>query len=162
VRLRPARGEDLPALQRLALHPSTEAVLAVGSADRLSAAISAEGEQLLVIEVAGQPAGGLRLVLANRRSRIGAIHTLMLEPDLRGRGLAVAALRTLAARELGEGGLHRLEAEVYGFNAGWLRAFARAGFVEEGRRRRAYDRHGAWQDGVLFGLLADDCIDKCR
>jgi RimJ/RimL family protein N-acetyltransferase len=34
--------------------------------------------------------------------------------------------------------------------------FERAGFMREGVRRRAYDRAGAWQDGVSFGLLADD------
>jgi RimJ/RimL family protein N-acetyltransferase len=37
-----------------------------------------------------------------------------------------------------------------------LRSFDAAGFTRDGVRRRAYDRHGAWQDGIQFGLLADD------
>jgi RimJ/RimL family protein N-acetyltransferase len=36
--------------------------------------------------------------------------------------------------------------------------FERAGFVREGVRRRAYDRAGGWQDGVFFGLLAEELI----
>jgi hypothetical protein len=37
-----------------------------------------------------------------------------------------------------------------------LRTFDAAGFTRECVRRRAYDRHGAWQAGVRFGLLTDD------
>jgi glyoxylase-like metal-dependent hydrolase (beta-lactamase superfamily II) len=31
-----------------------------------------------------------------------------------------------------------------------------AGWVREGVRRKAYDRHGEWVDGVLFGLVRED------
>jgi len=30
------------------------------------------------------------------------------------------------------------------------------GFVREGVKRRAYMRHGEWQDAVLFSLLRED------
>jgi hypothetical protein len=65
-------------------------------------------------------------------------------------------MRELAARLFAPRGLHRLEAEVYGFNEAAQRVFERAGFVEEGVRRRAYDRAGRRQDGVRFGLLAEE------
>src|SRR5262249_24335635 len=32
----------------------------------------------------------------------------------------------------------------------------RVGFVQEGTKRRAYRRHGEWQDGVMFGYLRED------
>ena len=32
----------------------------------------------------------------------------------------------------------------------------RVGFVREGVKRRAYLRHGEWQDAVLFALLQED------
>jgi RimJ/RimL family protein N-acetyltransferase len=32
----------------------------------------------------------------------------------------------------------------------------RSGFVLEGRKRRAYYRHGAWVDGVIYGLTVED------
>ena len=52
--------------------------------------------------------------------------------------------------------MHRIEAEVMGINEAARRVFERTGFVHEGTRRRAYDRHGAWQDGIRYGLLPED------
>jgi RimJ/RimL family protein N-acetyltransferase len=98
----------------------------------------------------------VRVAIVNRRSRIAAIRTLMIAPTQRGRGLGAAVLRALARRVLGDDGMHRLEAEVYGFNAAGLRTFEAAGFRREGVRRRAYHRHGEWQDGITFGLLDED------
>ena len=67
----------------------------------------------------------------------------------------MAILRAVA-RDAFSRGVHRVEGEVYGFNEAALRTFQAAGFTREGVRRRAYDRHGAWQDGVRFGLLAEE------
>jgi RimJ/RimL family protein N-acetyltransferase len=80
----------------------------------------------------------------------------MLDPALQGRGLAVRTVRDLCARLFDVHGVHRVEAEVMGINEAARRVFERAGFVLEGVRRRAYDRHGAWQDGVRYGLLVDE------
>jgi RimJ/RimL family protein N-acetyltransferase len=65
-------------------------------------------------------------------------------------------LHAVVARLIGDQGMHRVEAEVYGFNHGAMRTFAAAGFRREGAKRRAYDRHGDWQDGVLYAYLADE------
>jgi RimJ/RimL family protein N-acetyltransferase len=154
--LRPAETVDVAALVALARHPDVAGTLATDAADGLAAALDDDAGELLVIEHDGAVVGGVRWVLVNRRSRIADIRTLMLDPAVRGRGLAVAAVRELAERLLRERGLHRVEAEVYGYNESALRVFERAGFVREGARRRAYDRAGGWQDGVRFGLLADD------
>ncbi len=155
--LRPAEPADVDALVALARHPDVAGTLATDAADGLATTLDddAAGE-LLVIEHDGAVVGGVRWVLVNRRSRIADIRTLMLDPAARGRGLAVAAVRELAARLFAARGLHRLEAEVYGFNVPARRVFERAGFVYEGVRRRAYDRDGDWQDGVRFGLLAEE------
>ncbi len=80
----------------------------------------------------------------------------MLEPAHRGRGLGLAAVRAATRHLIEHADIARVEAEVYGFNTPALHTFERAGFVREGVRRQAYDRHGARQDGVLFGLLADE------
>jgi RimJ/RimL family protein N-acetyltransferase len=101
-------------------------------------------------------AGGVRWELVNSRSRIAELRTLMLEPALQGRGLAVGVVRALCERLFGLHGIHRVEAEVMGINDAARAVFERAGFVLEGVRRRAYDRHGAWQDGVRYGLLVDE------
>jgi len=76
--------------------------------------------------------------------------------ELRGKGLATAAIRELAERLFLECRLHRIEAEVYGFNLGGRRVFERAGCVNEGVRRRDYDREDGWQDGGRYGLLSDE------
>ena len=159
--LRPARRAELERLTELARRPEVAASLSTDTADRLGEALDASPDdgELLVIEDDGALIGAVRWVLVNRRSRIADVRALMLGPEARGRGLASAALRTLIERLLDTRGLHRLEAEVYGFNYAALRAFERAGFTREGVRRRAYDRHGDWQDGIRFGLVADD-IDR--
>ena len=76
---------------------------------------------------------------------------------------SMARLKAVGAQPLGvtlmlfeQRGMHRIEAEVYGFNAPAQRVFERAGFVCEGVRRRAYDRAGEWQDSICFGLLVDE------
>lgn len=155
--LRPARAADLDALVALARHPAVAETLATDAADGLAVALHDEGAgELLAIEHDGVLVGGVRWVLVNRRSRIADVRALMVDPAARGRGLATAAVRELAVRLFDQRGLHRLEAEVYGFNTAAARVFERAGFVREGVRRRAYDRAGSWQDGVRFGLLADE------
>jgi RimJ/RimL family protein N-acetyltransferase len=154
--LRPARPADVDVLVALARHPDIAGTLSTDAENELAAALDDAAGELLVIEHYGAVVGGVRWVLVNRRSRIGDVRSLMLDPAARGRGNAVAAVRELAERVFSERGLHRLEAEVYGFNEPARRVFERAGFVQEGVRRRAYDRAGGWQDGVYFGLLAEE------
>jgi RimJ/RimL family protein N-acetyltransferase len=158
--LRPATTADLESLRALARHPEIAGSLSTTAADGLPDALTA-GE-LLVIEHDGDVVGGVRWQLVNRRSRIAEITTLMVHPAARGRGLALAAVRELSARLLSEHDVHRVEAETYGFNLAAQRVFERAGFTREGLRRGAYDRAGGWQDGVRFGLLADEFRDDRR
>jgi RimJ/RimL family protein N-acetyltransferase len=155
--LRPAAAGDLERLCALARHPEVAPALSTTAADDLADALAA-GE-LWVIEHEGAVVGGVRCRLVNRRSRIVEIATLMLDPAVRGRGLARAAVRELCARLVREQGVHRIEAETYGFNRSAQRVFERAGFTREGVRRRAYDRAGGWQDGVRYGLLAEELGD---
>jgi RimJ/RimL family protein N-acetyltransferase len=154
--LRTATQEDLDALIAIAGRPDIAKTLATDVVPELSAALEHDSGELLVIEDDGTLVGGVRWVLANRRSRIASIHSLMIDPAARGRGLATGAIRELTERLFTINWLHRVEAEVYGFNHAAQRVFEAAGFVREGVRRRAYDREDGWQDGVRYGLLSDD------
>jgi RimJ/RimL family protein N-acetyltransferase len=156
--LRVATTADLDALTTLARRPEIARTLATDAADTLAGALAADSGELLVIEHAGAFAGGVRWQLTNRRSRIAEIRTLMLDPALQGRGLAVPVVRALCDRLFDTHAIHRVEAEVMGSNDAAKSVFERAGFVLEGVRRRAYDRHGAWQDGVRFGLLIEERV----
>jgi len=53
-------------------------------------------------------------------------------------------------------GLHRVQAAVVPRNAASARVLEKAGFHEEGLARRYLLINGAWEDHVLFALLAED------
>jgi RimJ/RimL family protein N-acetyltransferase len=162
--LRRATEADVGFLAELASHDEVEPFMAAvsprGHHELLEEVRRSEddpGHQgRFVIEVDGEPAGALAFSVANRRSRIADLHAVMLHPDHRGRGLGVEATRLLVRHLVFDLGYHRVQLEVYGFNERALGLFERAGFVREGARRRAYDRHGDWVDGVLFGLVRED------
>ena len=109
-----------------------------------------------VIEVDGRPAGLMGFEVANRRSRIANLGSLAIHPDFRGRRLSDRAARLFQAHLLLDLGYHRLQLEIYGFNERAQRHAERAGFVREGARRKAYQRHGEWVDAVLYGLVRED------
>lgn len=168
VSLRPATPGDVDFLHALTTHADVDPFLGARR-DRGREAVVAEVERTareperfarLVVEVDGEPAGTVRFELENERSSIGTISSVAIDPAFRGAGVALDALRRLQELLLADRGWHRLQLEVYGFNAAGQRLFERAGFVREGVRRRAY-RHGeGWTDGVLYGLLADELRDR--
>ena len=164
-RLPRAAEEDATWLLALAARPEVADFLAAVSPwneDDLRASFGADPKQeaRFVIEVdeedGPRPAGAVAFSVANRRSRIAYLYGLMVDPAFRGRGLGGGAMRLLAEHLIRELGYHRIQFEVYGFNERAVRLFERAGFVLEGRRRLAYERHGGWADGVLFGLVEED------
>jgi RimJ/RimL family protein N-acetyltransferase len=101
-------------------------------------------------------AGVMEFSVANRRSRIAHLGGLAIHPDFRGRRLSDAAARLFQRHLLFDLGFHRLQLECYGFNDRAIRHAERSGFVREGVKRKAYDRHGEWVDGVMFGLIRED------
>lgn len=160
--LRPATVGDRTWLLELVNRPEVVDSLAVGADTTLIAAFArteADGEDegvLVVQDEQGSRTGVICWETHNRRSRIAGVHTLVIDPTAHGRGHATFALREVVRHLIDERGFHRIEAGTYGFNQSARGAFQAAGFVQEGIRRRAYNRHGAWQDGVIFGLVADD------
>lgn len=113
-----------------------------------------------VIEVADdgewRRAGAMGFEVSNRRSRIANLGNLAIHPDFRGRHVADEAAQMFQRHLLLELGFHRLQLEIYGFNDRAQRHAERAGFVREGVKRKAYERHGEWTDGVLYGLVRED------
>ena len=115
-----------------------------------------EGFGRFVIEVKGDPAGMLGFHVANERSRIARLERLAIHPRFRGRRVADEAARLFQRLLLEELGYHRLELEIYAFNARACAHAERAGFVREGRKRKAYLKDGEWVDSVLYALLAEE------
>jgi len=164
VAIRRAELSDLDFLVELFSHDEIEPFLAaIRVRDRDG--IRAEIERSLaepgdfgrfVIEVEGERAGAMGFDVANRRSRIANLGGLAVHPDFRGRRVADEAARQLQRHLLFDLGYHRLQMEIYGFNERAQTHAKRAGWVREGVRRMAYDRHGEWVDGVLYGIVRED------
>jgi RimJ/RimL family protein N-acetyltransferase len=171
IRLRLAGEDDIEYLVGLAASEEVEPFLAGVSpwgpddvrADIVRAQSEPEAGARIVLEIEDgrvwRPAGGLAYAVQNRRSRIVYLYGVMLDPAVRGRGLAERAVRLVAHHLIRDRGYHRVQLEVYAFNERGLRLFERAGFVREGAKRQAYWRHGAWHDGVMFSLLEEDLAD---
>jgi RimJ/RimL family protein N-acetyltransferase len=109
-----------------------------------------------VIESDGEPAGMLGFHVASERNRIARLERLAVHARFRGRRLADEAARQFQRHLLGELGFHRLELEIYAFNERACAHAERAGFVHEGRKRKAYLKDGEWVDSVLYAMVAED------
>ncbi len=166
--LRPATPDDAAFLVALRLHPAAAPFLGVREADeaalRLELAELADADPApagrFVIDAAGGAVGALAWRLSNRRSRIVDLSEIVVLPEARGRGVGTAAVREACRLLVDRLDVHRFQLETYAYNEAGIRASERAGFVREGVRRQAFWRRDAWQDGVLFGLLADELAPR--
>ena len=168
LRLRRAEPGDLDFLVELVTHEEVEPYLAVvrpRDRDGLLEEIERSqrepedfGRFVLELEDGGKwrRAGVMGFELSNRRSRIANLGNLAVHPDFRGRRLADDAAQMFQRHLIFELGYHRLQLEIYGFNERAQAHAERAGFVREGVKRKAYERHGDWVDGVLYGLVRED------
>jgi len=110
----------------------------------------------MIIEIDGERAGTVGFDELSEANRIAHLGGLAVHPDFRGRRVADEAARRFQRYLIFELGFHRLELACYGFNERAIAHSERVGYVREGVKRRAYLRHGEWQDAVLFALLRED------
>jgi RimJ/RimL family protein N-acetyltransferase len=166
ITLRRATTDDVDWLVELYTDDETEPFLGPRNA-RDAATIGAEVERSLrepqktgrmIVEVDAERAGVMAFDEVSEANRIANLGGLAVHPDFRGRGVADEAARLLQRYLLVELDFHRLELACYGFNERAIRHSERVGFVREGVKRKAYLRHGEWQDAVLFSLLREDLV----
>jgi steroid Delta-isomerase len=110
----------------------------------------------LIVELDGESVGTLAFERINERSRIARLGGLAVHRDFRGRGLADEAARLFQRLLIFDLGYHRLEMVVYGFNERAQRHAARAGWIKEGVKRKAYRRGDEWVDGVMYAVIRED------
>ncbi|MEU2157712.1 GNAT family protein [Streptomyces sp. NPDC019396] len=164
VVLRPAVGEDIPALAAIRATPEVRARWSGGEAPTdLEADIA---------EDLGDPATRC-LTVEHRQRIIGMIQwyaeeepdyrhagiDLFLDPAVHGKGLGTDAVRTLARHLFDVHGHHRLVIDPAADNAAAIRCYRKAGFRPVGIMRQ-YERgaDGTWHDGLLMDLLATDLV----
>jgi aminoglycoside 6'-N-acetyltransferase len=160
VTLRPLQEADAEPLAALAEHPSVRDWWGPEDSDSRSAAGFAEDARdqvAFAIEVDGALAGWLGFHEELEPDYRHAGLDILLASDHQGAGLGPAALRLAARWLIGERGHHRLTIDPAAANARAIRAYASIGFRPVGVMR-SYERgaDGAWQDGLLMDLLADE------
>ncbi len=116
-------------------------------------------EQLFVIEVDGEVAGGIQYVEENEPDYRHAGIDIYLSADFQGRGLGSEAIAVLAAHLIDDRGHHRLTIDPAVANTAAIRSYERVGFRTVGVMRQ-YERapDGTWHDALLMDILAPELI----
>ncbi len=84
---------------------------------------------------------------------LSATLVIMLGPEMTGRGLGSDAVRVALRYAFAVMGLNRVQLLSLSYNDRALRAYQRAGFVEEGRWREAVYIDGGYADQVMMSVL---------
>ena len=78
------------------------------------------------------------------------------DPEYRGKGYGTEATRLMISYGFRVLNLNRIGLSVYAGNKPAIRAYRRAGFIQEGRRRQSFYRNGAYEDELQFGILRNE------
>lgn len=160
--LRPATVADVPALAAIRAHPEVRRWWRGGDdlADSVRADLADDELTLYAIEHDGRVIGAIQFYTEPDPDYRHASLDIFLDPAVRGAGLGVDAIRTLARHLIEEYGHHRFTIDPAAANSAAIRAYAKVGFRPVGVLRR-YERgaDGRWHDGLLMDLLADDLVD---
>ena len=164
VRLRGVRDDDLPVLAKWEMDPGrmttqsnwvvppSEAAakerIATWSAnqkDDLGFAIETLDDLPVLV-------GNIGLWGARPKDRCATLG-IGLGREYVGRGYGTDAMRVIVGYGFREMGLHRIQLAVAPFNPAGIRAYQKAGFVQEGRHRESVLHDGRWYDEVLMSVL---------
>ena len=164
VRLRGVRDDDLSTLAKWEMDPGRTATLknrvvppSEASAKEFIAKSSAnqEGGLGFAVETLDDPpllVGFVGLWGARPKDRCAELG-ISLGREYIGRGYGSDATRVMVGYGFREMGLHRIQLSVAAFNLAGIRAYEKAGFVEEGRHRESVLHDGRWYDDVLMSIL---------
>jgi RimJ/RimL family protein N-acetyltransferase len=164
VRLRGVRDDDLPTLAKWEMDPGRSATQShwvapsseAAAKERIAKWSANDKDDLgFAIETLDDPprlVGHLGLWGATPKDRCATLG-IGLGREYTGRGYGSDAMRVIVDYAFRELGLHRLQLSVAPFNQAGIRAYEKAGFVEEGRHRESVLHDGRWYDDVLMSIL---------
>jgi len=104
----------------------------------------------------GRHIGNIKIGPVNFRHLLADVTLLIGERDCWGQGIATDAIRTITRFGVEKLQLSKLTASMYEGNVGSIRAYLRAGYTQEGMRRKHYILDGKPTDVVELGLCAED------
>lgn len=164
VRLRGVRDDDLPTLAKWEMDPGRLTTLSnkvappseAAAKERIAKWSANEKDDLgFAIETLDDPpvlVGNIGLFGAHPKDRCATIGIALGREHI-GRGYGTDAMRVIVDYGFREMGLHRIQLGVAPFNPAGIRAYEKAGFVEEGRLRESVLHDGRWYDEVLMSIL---------
>ena len=164
VRLRGVREDDLPTLAKAEMDAGILVTLAdrvvppseAAAKERIAKWSANEDDRLgFAIETLDEPSvlvGHVGLWGWQTKDRCATIGIALGREHI-GRGYGTDAMRVIVSYGFRELGLHRIQLGVSPFNPAGIRAYEKAGFAEEGRRREAVWHDGRWYDEVLMSVL---------
>jgi RimJ/RimL family protein N-acetyltransferase len=164
VRLRGVRDDDLPTLARWEMDAGRTATLRTwvippseAAAREFIAMKSANdkddvGFAVETLDDAPLLVGMIGIWGAHPKDRC-AEFGIALGREYIGRGYGSDATQVMVGYGFREMGLHRIQLSVASFNLAGIRAYQKAGFVEEGRHRESVLHDGRWYDDVLMSIL---------
>jgi len=164
VRLRGLRDDDLADLARWEMDPGRMATLSgwvvppseAAARERLAKWSANDKDDVsFSIETLDDPpvlVGNVGLWGARPKDRCATLGIALGREHI-GRGYGTDATRVIVAYGFREMGLHRIQLVVAPYNPAGIRAYQKAGFVEEGRYRQAVLHDGRWYDEVLMSIL---------
>ncbi len=164
VRLRGLREDDLLTLARWEMDPGRMATSSnwvvppseTAAKERVAKWCANDKDDLgFAIETVDDPpvlVGSIGLWGARPKDRCATIG-ISLGREHTGHGYGTDAMRVIVDYAFREMGLHRIQLQVAPFNQAGIRAYEKAGFVEEGRHRASVWHDGQWYDEVLMSVL---------
>jgi RimJ/RimL family protein N-acetyltransferase len=164
VRLRGVRDDDLPTLADWEMDPGRMVTLSTQVAppseaaakERIAKWSANEKDDLgFAIETLVDPpmlVGNIGLWDMRPKDRCATL-VIALGRAYIGRGYGTDAIHVIVGYGFRELGLHRIQLGVAPFNPAGIRAYEKAGFVEEGRFRESVLHDGRWYDEVLMSIL---------
>jgi len=164
VRLRGLRDEDLTTLAGWEMDPGRMATSSnrvvppseSAAKERIAKWCANDNDDLgFAIETIEDPqilVGNVGLFGARPKDRCATIG-IGLGREHIGRGYGTDAMHVIVDYGFREMGLHRIQLAVAPFNPAGIRAYEKAGFIEEGRRRDSVWHDGRWYDEVMMSVL---------
>jgi RimJ/RimL family protein N-acetyltransferase len=169
VCLRAPREEDVPVLaawyrlpewavlQRSMLQPLT-AQIALEEVRKWGKTTDGTGAGFSVERCdSGELIGQVELWGATVPTR-AATFAIMLGPEHASLGYGAEATRLMLGFGFRELNLNRIELHAWSFNTRAIRAYEKAGFTIEGRRREAVFHDGSFHDELIMGILASEFL----
>ena len=164
VRLRGVRDDDLPALAQWEMDPGRMTTLSnwvvppseAAARERIARWSANQQDDIgFAIETLDDPpllVGNVGLWGARAKDRCATLGIALGREHI-GRGYGSDAMRLIVGYGFREMGLHRIQLGVAPYNPAGIRAYEKAGFVEEGRHRESVLHDGRWYDEVLMSIL---------